>query len=697
MEAKTNIKKVRGFVLLTAGIATGALAQAVLLSTGPNRPEDFNASPWWAKALDGPFSWPGIFLYGLAGVLLILGLRASGELLPLFKTGLNGRPARRPRPDFLIASLGLAVMIAIHAAYAGDNDPYGYFFAAAWLLSIMLLVCSVFSAGDGQHFSLPATRAWMKAHRAELFVVVTILVAAFLIRLLDVELHPYSFINDEGHMGSGGECILQGRCRNFFALGWAAQARLAFLPYAISIGLFGRTALAVRLVSVLTGTLSVLAVYLFAAEVFNKKIAWLAALLLAALPVHVHFSRAGVDNIVDALSAPLVLWLLFRGVKRSSTGSFLAAGIVAGLCMYTYPGSLLAVALGAGALGYLALHTPGFLRAHSRNILIFLLAGAVVVIPILGHYYTHPDLFLARMKKESIIQNGRLQYEAQARRESAAEILTDQFARSSLVFIATNAPRSFFNSPQAYLPPFEAVFFMFGLAYALWRLKDPRYIVVFVWFWAPVILGSAVTNDPPSNQRMLMSMPAVAILTATSMTSILAAFGRLRPALTKFMPGLLLGCVLFIGYTNISFYFYDYRAGHYYEEPINELTYETRVYTMPLGARGRMFLIADSPSPSLASKSFDYFAPDMEKVFLGGVTFQALLNLPYDKDALFIALPNRKADLELLAQLIPGGEWHEVKRHYQPQYTLCYVYKINRERLAIFTNFANGYMLLTNP
>jgi hypothetical protein len=695
MEVNTNTKKIHGFVLLVAGIATGALAQAVLLFSGWDRSEHLNAGNWWENVLNDTFPWPGLFLYVLAGVLIILGIRASGDRLPAFEVNTDGISVPRPDPGFLLISLAVAVAIAMHAAYATGNDPYGYFFAVAWLLSIILLVYSVLSAEDRQRLSLRAVQAWLKAHRAELFVIATIMMAAFLIRLLDVELHPYSFINDEGHMGSGGDCILQGRCRNFFVLGWAAQPRPAFLPYAISIGLLGRTALAVRLVSVFIGTLSVLAVYLFAAEVFNRKVAWLSALLLAALPVHVHFSRTGVDNIVDSLTAPLVLWLLLRGAKRGSTFSFLAAGIVAGLCMYTYPGSLLAPILGVGALGYLALHTHGFLQAHYRNILIFILAASVVVIPILGHYYTHSDLFMARMKKENILQNGRLQYDAQVKEKSAAEILARQLARSSLVFIATDAPRSFFNSPSAYLPPFEAMIFMFGLAYTLWRIKDPRYIVLFAWFWAPVILGSTLTANPPSSQRMLMSMPAVVMMVAIGITKILQVFERFRPAAGKVVPGVLLAFILFTGYTNINFYFYDYRSGHYYEETINELSYETRIYTMPLDARGRLFLLADSPSPHLGSKSFEYFAPNMERVFVDAITFESLLKMPYDREALFLALPDHKADIELLAQLIPGGEWHEVKRRYQPHQTLFYTYKISRERLAVFTSFAGGYLMLS--
>jgi hypothetical protein len=189
-----------------------------------------------------------------------------------------------------------------------------------------------------------------------------------------------------------------------------------------------------------------------------------------------------------------------------------------------------------------------------------------------------------------------------------------------------------------------------------------------------------------------MSLPAVVIMTAIGMTKILEAFVKLRPALVKFAPGILLGLILLIGCINISFYFYDYRVGHYYEDVRNELTYETRVYITPLHTQGRMFLLANPQIPYLQYKSFEYFSPDVQKVpFVDQITRETLLKMPYDKDALFIALPDHKSDIESLMQLIPGGEWHEVRRRYQPQDVLFYSYKITKERLAVFTSFSSGY------
>jgi hypothetical protein len=333
----------------------------------------------------------------------------------------------------------------------------------------------------------------------------------------------------------------------------------------------------------------------------------------------------------------------------------------------------------------MALRVRGFLQAHSRNILVFVLAGIVVVLPILGYYYSHSDYFLYRFKKESILQDSGIPAESKSSGASAVEILASQFAKSSLVFIATGAPVNFFNSPEPYLPAAEAIVFMLGMAYILWRIKDPRYTVIFVWFWTAVILGSALTGGPPTSQRMLMSMPALVVIIAIGAAKILWAFKRFYQPTARFVPIVLLGFMLCVGYTNINYYFYEYRVGHYYEDPTNELTYETSAFITPLHTQGRMYLICDPSVPYLTFQSFQYFSPDVEKSNLYNITQDTLANLPHDKDILFIALPDYKPSLKLISQWMPGGKWTEFKRRYQPQYMLFYSYKITKEQLAAIT------------
>lgn len=136
--------------------------------------------------------------------------------------------------------------------------------------------------------------------------------------------------------------------------------------------------------------------------------------------------------------------------------------------------------------------------------------------------------------------------------------------------------------------------------------------------------------------------------------------------------------VAWIGGKDVAFYHFDYQMGHYFEDPTNEFTFETGAIISPLRNTGRLFLLAEPGVPYLSFASMDYFSPVVEKTYLENVTPQSLADLPKNKDALFIATPQRLADLKKLAALMPGGEWTEVPRRYQPSNMLYYGYKINQ-------------------
>ena len=677
-----NRQKFRSYILLIDGVGL-AIAAQLTLAHATLQPEFWDMSTWLTNLGKNTSPMLGLILYAFAGLIFVVALHTWGERPVPFVIPTDNPKSRKPRFGLWITSLGLAGVTAFYAANSTELS-YSLPFGIVSCISISLFAFSVLYDEKWLPPSVRQTKTWISTHKAELLLVLIILVAAFLIRFVNLELNPYSFINDEGEMGKNGVCILQGTCLEIMETGWSQQPRLAFLPTGLSVSLLGTTALAVRLPSALIGTLAILAVYLFSREVFDKRTAWVAASILAALPVHVHFSRLGVDNIMDSLTTALILWLLFRGIKRSSTISFLAAGIIGGLCFYTYPGSRLAPAIGLFIFGYLCLRTRDVLKAQRRNFLVYFLALAITAAPILGFFVSHVQDFSARMNSVGIFANSAFQNEMTTYNKSAFEVITGQVMKSSLVYIATDAPSNFYNSPKPYLVPLLAIFFMLGLAYTLRRIKDPRYLALFVWFWAAIILGSAFTAGPPSSQRMLASVSALAIITAIGISKTVGFLPQTGKFIRWLAPLSLLIIVLITCYQNISFYFIDYQVNHYFEDPTNELTYETRTFIAPLHTNGRFFLIGEPTVPYLSFMNFDFFSPDVEKAYFNEVTPQTLAALPNDKDALFIATSTRAADLEIIAQLIPGGEWNEVRRRYQPEDVLFYSYKIDKQLLQSY-------------
>lgn len=676
--------KSSGAALLVLSLAAAATAQYMLYLSYSVDPEYWNVSEWLFRIGNNTTPIPGLILYALAGLLLVIALRALGETLPPWGELWTGtRPALPPRFGFWLTAAGLALLTASYTARPETAENNGYALAFTWLLSLGLFSFSILRQIGWRPPHLREIRARLSQNRLELAAVLLLLAFAVALRTYDLEIHPYSMVNDEGEMGKGALCLLRGECRNIFAIAWASQPYAAYLPYALTVGLLGNDyALPIRLVSVTTGTLAVLFTYLFSREAFGRRTALVAGLVLTMLPYHTHFSRLGVDNIVDSLSSALILWLMLRAMRAGSPAYYLLAGIVSGLCFYTYPGSRLAPALGLLAWGWAALTQRGFLRAQWRNIFILLAAALLTTAPMLGTYQSNPE-FNQRINSVGLLQGNRLQEEMEYTGLNAFQVLVAQFFKSSLPFIISEGSFNFFSSPRAYFTPLAAAFLMLGLAVAVWKMRDLRALAVLAWFFAPMVLGSALTVGPPSHQRMLGSAPASAILVTLGLVTVAQALGGLNQLLRRLAPLFLAAFLLFTGWRDITFYFGEYRQNHLFEDLSNEITYESRALIRSLEGNGRFYLVGE-PMTRIFFGNFDYFNPDVEKFDFNQVTPEALASLPRDKDALFLAIPYREQDLRLIAQWLPGGEWIAERRRNQPQYPLYFAYKVSKEQLQSF-------------
>ncbi len=673
-----------GATLLLLALMTAVLAQTVLMLAPAYDPIFWNIEIWFKNLGSNNSPIPGLGLYVLAFAMLYLGLRQSkAAQLPAFAIEKTEQTWQAPRFGFWLTSVGLALLTARYTSRPEAADENGYALAGLWVISIALFSYSVLRQAGWQRPQFASLRAWLAANRREALLIAFLLAGALFLRLFDLELHPYPMVNDEGQMGKAALCLLDGECHNLFALNWAAQPLAAYLPYALSISLFGSdAAFPIRLVTALAGTLTVAFTYLFVRETFDKTTAAVAGILLVSFPYHLHFSRLGIDNF-DALLSAALLWLLFRGLRKGTAGCFLLAGIVAALCFYTYAGSRLSAAIGVGALGYALLTRRGWLQNQWRNILVFATAAFITIAPLLGTYRADPGEFNARLKVVGIFQTHILEDEIQNTGLSAAQILTRQFFKSSLPYISAPAPMGFFSSPRAYFSPPAAIFLMFGLALALRRPFGLLNLTLLAWFFAPIILGSTLTASAPSSQRMLGSIPAAITLSALALVTFARSLGERYRSFQWLAPLLLIVTILLNGCLDVAYYFGEYRAGQYFADFSNEVTYESRTYIARLNDDGRFYLIGE-PLTYVAFGNFNYFNHTVERHDFNEVTPEALAALPQDREALFLALPHREAELRQLAEWLPGGEWSEQKRRFVPDQTLFFTYKIGPEQWGAF-------------
>ncbi len=183
------------------------------------------------------------------------------------------------------------------------------------------------------------------------FLLPTILILAFLVRLVSITKFPAGFNADEASLGYDAYSILRtGRDQWGSYLPLVLKSFGDYKPplYAYltipSIAIFGLTIFATRLPNAIVGTLAVFAVYLLVGELIrflkhggDNLVRWLpivASLLLAVNPWAIMMSRGAFEANLITFFLPVGIYLFLKGLRENKY--FLWSAVLLGLNLFTY-------------------------------------------------------------------------------------------------------------------------------------------------------------------------------------------------------------------------------------------------------------------------------------------------------------------------------------------------------------------------
>ena len=607
----------------------------------------------------------------LAGLAFSLRLLEKNPFTPEEIESL--RPVLAPAFHWM-AIVGLITISVIYVADTVLTPETDRVAAGAWVCGVMLSLIVVWWRSirslfvNGRALLIEKIRT----NRTELFFLSLVIGMAFLVRTINLSTHPYPWSGDEASVGSEARRILKGDITNFFDTGWSSQPNWSFVPVAITETVFGQNVMAVRAASALAGVLAVLFVYLTARVLFNPAIGLMAGTVLATLPYNVHFSRVGVNNVMDSLMSSLLFWLIAKALRDDDRRFYYSAGVVTGLSFYTYAGTRIVIILGMIIFIFSIIRQRGYLPQHWKHLLAYLFGIALSMAPQATFFIRHPDIFLGRLGQEGILFNGWLTQRALQTGQSVMEILFNQFTRTTMVFIASPAPGNFLNSPDPYLTLFGSVLFLFGMGYSLAYLFDTKYFIILIWFWAVILFGGILTLNPPANTRMLMTSPPVAIFMALGSYKIIEYLQRFRIVPERAVFPILIAAVSIISYQNINFYMIEYKNNMYFQDANGEYAMETGLMAKDLG-KGYLIYIVGSPRIFAGFPTLSFLAPNNQHVDLNADTL-ATLTLSPDRKVAFFAIPENRPLLQEISQKFPGGKKGLVFRKPKPDEVLFEYY-----------------------
>jgi DNA-binding beta-propeller fold protein YncE/4-amino-4-deoxy-L-arabinose transferase-like glycosyltransferase len=460
--------------------------------------------------------WDGLLLYGVAVILFI---RALAYHLP------RSQPQEQAASGCTFQTLNLQAgwwrnvgvwLILLAAAmsfmalnFFGNPDAR---LQAWWLYlgSLVLLVSGGLLLTRGDAWSLKI-RALLPDRHTAIGLTLVIGLALFM-RLYHFDSQPFGIWFDEAEAGLQARRILQEPTYRPILFAPINISGHLLAVYAVALKWLGDNIYSMRLVSVFLGVGGVLAAYLFGRQLRGPRFGLALAFLVAVARWHVNFSRiamTGIDTpFFEFLSLFFLTRLLQRGRLRDAMWAGLSIGL--GLVFYTafrlYTLALLIFALVAVPLYWrwlTATLRDGGWAAQLARLLMLLLAGWLVVMPVVKFALDNPEAFWYRTQQISIFTKRDQADLGQALQQSASKHL--------LMFNYQGDKNGRHNLPgEPMLDPAMAVLFILGIGLALARPLYPANTFFLVLFPLSLMGGIlSVDFEAPQSLRSIAVIPAV--------------------------------------------------------------------------------------------------------------------------------------------------------------------------------------------
>jgi len=364
----------------------------------------------------------------------------------------------------------------------------------------------------------------------------------FLLRFINVANNPPSLYWDEASIGYEAYSVAQ-TGKDMHGNHWLQpifpaygdyKAPIYILLSALATKIVGPINLAVRLPSVIFGSLTIILIYYLTNQLFPKQkynLGLFSAVLLSISPWHLQFSRAGFEANIGLFFTTLALYFL---LKARTKGYWAITAVFFGaLGVYSY--FSVRIVFPAIVAVLLILFYKNF-----KNKLIWLIGSTIIFILLLlplfnSPYYQPSNQF--RLSTTSIFDNTNQIIYANQLRESdnnnlfsriihhrhlytAKELalnLSDHLSFNYLFLVGDSNPRHSTGITGIILFPLSLIFFI-GL-YNGWRNYRKAFILILFW-WLIALIPASVPQDTPHALRSLNALPAITLILSLGISAL---------------------------------------------------------------------------------------------------------------------------------------------------------------------------------
>ena len=454
--------------------------------------------------------WTLLAILGLAGIAFAFLTRPSSE-----ETSADDAQTPESAISLRVLAATLAISLLGCLDFGGNRfRSVGVLFWIGGLVLALLylwLISTRAPAGGVLRSSQKKGKVWLPAYALGLSAIVLLGAWFRLYRLNEI---PAELGFDLASKYFDSLAVANGEYAIFFP---ARLGREGLFFYSVALlGRFvGITKATLHLTTALFGTLTIVAVYCLAQEVFEHPAGLLAAFLLATNRWHVVLSRTGFRAATMPLFTALALYAFVRALRTRRPLDFGWVGVTVGMGIYSYRSFLFVpVALALGLLLHLLVHGREQLRSLLPGLVAAALIAAAITAPLARYALESPDKFLARE---------RYQLEAMEKQSTRSPGTLAYFVRSLLAFNYRGEADSRFSVPYArQMGLTSGVLLVLGLAYTLrhWRRG---YHAVMLAALCVLILPAAFSMLPdemPSALRLSGAIVPAVVLAAVPVVAV---------------------------------------------------------------------------------------------------------------------------------------------------------------------------------
>lgn len=406
---------------------------------------------------------------------------------------------------------------------------------AAWILSVVFILLSLFSAkADNAGASLvllifgTACMAFIPGFnrlrqdkdelnegfdRTDLYIVIGIFVISLILRsfrLLDI---PPGFNGDEGNAMEMYNCASKG---GSFPMYIAGAANAASFP-AILVGTIGKwigmNIFTARLIHSVIGALNVVFIYLFARELFSRRVAVITAIFLMFMTQHLLFSRKIESMIFTMFFATACFSIYFTALRKGNKLLMILSGLCLGLGIYFYtPGRVTPVIL---VIFWLIILMRNIMKKETYRYLIFSMllvaASLIAFTPLMDFVVKNPKIYFERAAAFNVLPSVL----------DGADMVTpviNQFKPYFDLFFLKGSPVAIYNISG--VPAFDVIFNYFllaGLGFLIFNWRNRGNLFVLLWFFVGMGIGLIASSSDLYPARMILALPVLAVIAAIGM------------------------------------------------------------------------------------------------------------------------------------------------------------------------------------